>query len=75
VYWAKVAAVTLILGSSSKIQTRYLHGSIFRRRQLSMRLYQMALVSPASSLPMKSQFFAPSLVGRMPFSMRLLSIS
>ena len=36
---------------------------------------QIALAVPAVSLPMKSQFFAPNLVGRIPFSMRLLSIS
>ena len=58
VWLAKVSAVTLSIGSSSKIQTRYFHGSIFRRRQVSMRVNQMALLCPASSLPMKSQSFA-----------------
>lgn len=35
----------------------------------------MALVLPEPSEPIKSQFFAPSFVGRTAFSIRLLSIS
>ena len=35
----------------------------------------MALRWPVASPPMKSQFFLPMAVGRMPFSIQLLSIS
>ena len=66
--------VLLMLGSRVSTSRRYSQGSMLLRRQASMMVNMIALLSQALASPINNPFFLPTAVGRMAFSTWLLSI-
>jgi hypothetical protein len=51
---------------------RYANGSTLRLLHVAVKLIQVAAVRPPLSLPQNSQFFRPTAIGRIAFSLALL---